>query len=66
MNKPKYVYICGIDWQHELFPKNAHPPEYFFTIKDLKKYRPCWVQCGIVRIKLTIDKWVHKQDLRAK
>lgn len=59
----KYVYMCGIDWQHEMSPELPNAPDIFYTVKALKKARNCWVECGIVRLKVELDKWSVEQDL---
>lgn len=58
--KVKYIYICGVDWQHELGEVTDFTPAYS-TIKDLKRQRDCWKNCGIVRLKVSLDKWVTPQ-----
>lgn len=53
--------MCGIDYQHHL---TATGSQVYNSIKSLKKDRQCWVQCGIVKVELSIKKWIKKQDLR--
>ena len=61
------VYLCGVDWQHELA---AIGGKVWPSVKSLKKDCKCWKQCGIVKLNVTLDKWVSKQDfsrlIRAK
>lgn len=59
------LYACAVDWQHEIkecSDLNGKVPLYY-TIKDLKKNRNCWKQCGIVEIELNLKRWVKKQNL---
>ena len=62
MSKEKYVYLCGVDWQHEI-DEVPHGTRVYGTIKDLKERNNCWRQCGIVRLKVTVDEWVEEQNL---
>ena len=62
MNNSKYVYICGVDWQHEL----GEVPDFtkvYSSVDDLKNQRTCWKQCGIVKIKVELVEWVIEQNL---
>lgn len=56
-----YVYIDGVDWQHEigcaLGGNRVYP-----SIKDLKEHSKCWQECGIVRIRIEEVEWVAPQD----
>lgn len=54
--RPKKIiaYICETDWNHEIDPDNADPPEFFSTIKRLKKNRTCWRECGIVQVEVSV------------
>ena len=59
----KIGYMCGVDFQHEL--GEAHDPTPIYaSIKALKQYRKCWVQCGIVKVEVKIKKWIVEQDFR--
>lgn len=61
MKKHKhYGYLCGVDWQHEL--GNTSFPELYNSVDELKKYRTCWVQCGIVKVELKLVEWSEPQD----
>jgi hypothetical protein len=61
----KIFYACGVDWQHELGEASdleGRMPLYS-SIEELKENQKCWKECGIVKIKLTIDSWVEEQQL---
>lgn len=60
-NKKILVYTCGIDWNNEVGQTCA---EFFPTVKDLKKNRSCWSECGIVEIELVLNKWIKKQNFK--
>lgn len=59
------LYICGVDWQHEI--GEAHDLEgkmpFYSTIKELKRDRRCWKECGILEVEVKEVKWRVKQDL---
>lgn len=64
----KYLYICGVDWQHEvgevLYIEGKMP--FYSSVSELKKSKPCWKTCGIVKIKLKLDSWIVEQALIGK
>jgi hypothetical protein len=55
-------YMCGVGYQHELgrFPAGilVYP-----SVADLKAYKPCWRQCGIVEVEVRATRWVEPPDL---
>ena len=53
----KVFYCCGVDYQHE------EQFEVFRSISELKKYKKCWEECGIVRITSDTVEWIVEQDL---
>lgn len=59
----KVGFLCGVDWQHELVNDNNHPIELFGSIKALKSKKPCWEECGIVKVTITVEKWVRTQKM---
>ncbi len=63
MRKSRIAYICGVDFQHEL-GEVLDGTELFSSVKSLKKHRKCWVQCGILKVKVTPVKWEEPQDFR--
>lgn len=68
MSKPKkeskYVYLCGVDWQHELGEEMFKPDVVVYpSVESLKKHRTCWQECGIVKLKVTLEQWVEPQNL---
>lgn len=64
----KKFYACGVDWQHELgeaLDLEGRMPLYS-TIEQLKKERKCVKNCGIVELKVELNRWVKKQNLFPK
>jgi hypothetical protein len=65
--RSKYVYLCGVDWQHELGEEMLKPDVVVYpSVESLKKHRTCWKSCGIVKLKVTLEEWVEDQDLFRK
>ena len=64
----KYLYTCGVDWQHEIGEADdiEGSMPFYSSVEDLKKSRPCWKTCGIVKLKIQLDSWVVKQNLTGK
>lgn len=56
MNKTKKLkaYICTTDFHHDFDESNADLPEFFSTLKSLKKNRTCWKECGIVQVQVSV------------
>lgn len=54
--------MCGTDYQHEVDESNHDGPILYASIKHLKKNRQCWIQCGIIKVKITLEKWEVDQD----
>jgi hypothetical protein len=67
MNKEivKKLYCCGVDIQHEICeaPDLEGSMPLYSSVKELKKQRTCWKECGIVELELKLIKWVQPQDL---
>jgi len=61
MSEEKYVYVCGVDWQHELGEASGGNKVYP-SVEDLKRHVSCWVDCGIVKIKMSNAEWVFDQS----
>jgi hypothetical protein len=58
----KIAYTCGVNFQHDLCDDNAHTIEFYGSVEALKKHCKCTHECGIVKVKVTLEKWVLKQD----
>lgn len=59
----KKVYVCGVDWQHEIGEEMAKPDVVVYpSVESLKKHVSCWEECGIVELELKVIKWVEPQD----
>lgn len=63
MSKIRKVYVCGVDWQHEL-GEALGGTDCYPSIKNLKEEKSCWESCGIVEISLNNSNatWVESQD----
>lgn len=57
-------YLCGVDFQHEICDDNAHSVELYGSLSALKHHKRCFNQCGIVKVTVTVEKWVHDQDFK--
>ena len=57
--KPRYGFMCQIDFHHEL--GEAYPyTEIYPSIKTLKEQRDCVKECGIYKVKIVIEKVIQK------
>lgn len=54
--------MCGVSYQHELDEDNKHGTEIFGSIKALKAKMGCTDECGIVKVKVQLQKWEKNQD----
>lgn len=65
--KKMTLYLCGVDWQHEL-GEAADGTKVYPSLQALKKYRTCWDECGVVKVSVTFEdiEWVEPQDLLGK
>ena len=61
MKQTKILYLDGVDFQHELGETNCTT---YASLESLKKQNKCWPQCGVVKIKVTIEEveWLEPQD----
>ncbi len=59
MKKYKIGYMCQVDFDFELGEAMAGTSVYS-SKKDLKENRKCVNECGIVRVKIQLDKVVQK------
>lgn len=59
---PETVYMCGTDWHFE-FRDVPDTVTVFKSEKDLKKKKPCYKECGIVAVTVTLKEWVRKRKL---
>lgn len=55
------AYMCKTDWNFEL-GKGYDGCELYSTIEDLKEYRPCVEECGIVEIEVTLKRVVQESN----
>lgn len=53
--------MCSTDYDTELNVGNC--PVIYPTIKQLKKHRPCWAECGIVEVGIYVTKIVKEGTL---
>lgn len=61
MSKSKKGYMCSTDYNLEL--DIGGDVVVYPTIKELKKHRPCWTECGIVQIDIYVAKVVKRSKL---
>lgn len=64
-HKEKTVYVCGVDWQHEIGQASdleGKMPMYS-SIEKLRRERKCTHECGIVELKIREVRWVQDQKL---
>lgn len=54
--------MCATDYEYEEPFKSG--PGLYKTIKQLKKDRCCWAECGIVKVRIEIKKWVVEQNFK--
>ena len=60
--KRKKVYLCGIDYQHEI----GEAPDgvrIYPSVEAFRKHAKCR-DCGIVEMEISFNKWVEAQDLK--
>lgn len=60
-SKIKKGYMCLTDYELEL--NMGGDVVIYPTIKELKKHRPCWVECGIVQVGIYVAKVVKRAKL---
>jgi hypothetical protein len=60
----KKLYLCGIDFQHEL-GEACGGTKLYPSVEDLKENQGCWTSCGIIELEIDTKKhkWVEPQDL---
>jgi len=54
--------MCGVDFKYEL-GEAAGGNTIYPSIADLKRNKPCWLECGIVRVSVVLDKWEEPSEL---
>jgi hypothetical protein len=59
----RYAYMDGVDFQHEL---GGCSTTMFVTPESLIKDQPCVEECGVFRVKVTLDKEVLPQNFTSK
>ena len=64
MSQKKKLYLCGVDFQHEL-GEACGGTKLYPSVEDLKDNQGCWKSCGIIEVEVseTEYKWIEKQDL---
>jgi hypothetical protein len=66
MAESKSLYVCGVDWQHEIGNVKGWSGPVYGSVEECKKFSKCWEQCGIVEVQMTLVKWHEPQDLFKK
>lgn len=59
------VYMCMIDWQHEI-GEAAGGNTVYASLNDLKKNHTCWEECGVVEVEVTHVRDIVPQDIVRK
>lgn len=61
------LYMCMIDWQHEL-GEAADGTLMYPSLKALQKYHDCWEECGVVEVTVSFNapKVIVNQDLKGR
>lgn len=59
------LYACGVDWQYEIgeAPDLEGRMPLYSSVEELKKARPCWKNCGIVELEISLVSWPEPQNL---
>ena len=63
--KVKTVYACGPAWQHEM-TGDPMGTKVYPTALALQQDNECWLECGIVELKVTEVRWVAEPDWSEK
>jgi len=53
------AYICKTDWDHHI-PDDPNGIEIYFSEADLRKNRLCVDECGLVKLKITLEEVLIK------
>lgn len=59
------VYLCGVDWQHELLMVSSGTTVYP-TVEDIQEALKCTDQCGIVEVEIRFKRWILPQNIGHK
>lgn len=55
-------YMCGVDWEHEIGMASGGNTIYA-SPEDCARCRRCTTECGIVEVRVYLNKWVVEQNL---
>ncbi len=61
---PKTLYMCGVDWQHDVDIGN--PVTLYRSAKECVSGKRCTDECGIIEVEVFAVRWVKKQDFDPK
>lgn len=62
----KIGYMCAVMFQHEMDPDCSIGIPVYSKVNYLKDAHECVKECGIVKVKVTLEKWVKSQRFRSK
>jgi hypothetical protein len=67
MTKSLTLYICGVDWQHEL-GEASDGTRVYPSLEAIQHHRTCVKQCGVVRVTAVVQEaeWVMPQNFRKR
>ena len=55
----EYGYMCKVDWDWEIGAALGGNKIYP-SLEDLKENHKCWEECGVVKVKVSLEEVVHK------
>lgn len=61
-DKTETVYMCGVDWQHEIGCAMGGN-RFYPSVKDAEENCKCVKSCGLVEVEVRFKRWVIEQDL---
>lgn len=55
----QYFYMCRTSFEEDLL-LSSDGTKLYPSIKSLKTYSPCWLECGIVKISINLEEVVEQ------
>ncbi len=56
-------FMCATDFYHEIGEAWGGSTIYS-SLRDIKSHQSCWKQCGIVEVKITMERVVVKENFK--
>lgn len=60
MSKEYIAYVCKTDWEWH-FPDDFDGVNLYFSEESIKKHRKCVEECGIVKVKVSLEEVVQER-----